>query len=41
MEELITFALLINVQAIHKDFFYLWAKEHPLTWKKFLDPIPI
>jgi len=33
MEELITFALLINVinlQAIRKDFFYLRAKEIPL-----------
>jgi len=29
MEELITFALLVNVinlQAIHNDFFYMWAK---------------
>jgi len=29
MEEFITFALLIdviNLQAIHNDFFYLWAK---------------
>ena len=44
MEEFITFALLINVinlQAIRKDFFYLWAKELPLTWKNFLYPIPI
>jgi len=41
MEELITFALLINVinlQAIRKDFFYLWAKEIPLKWKNFLYP---
>jgi len=37
MEEFIYFALLINainLQAICKDFFYLWAKEPPLTWKK-------